>query len=194
MIHGTIPNILLVFKGRYTPQHLLAYYGVQSNGCEQQTQPSEAGGKRLRRVIRRVECDSNRLIRRSSTRISVPFEHQHIRLAPSRRVYCHRQGLPIVGNTDLLRIYDLPADLVRQLYHPFVNPLRRRQSFLSRACVRIILAIELYVLRDSFCRRDNRKPVTFIPPHPHHVHCVHLFARAHPVGRKPRSPPLRSYT
>ena len=62
---------------------------------------------------------------------SLPLEHQHIRLAPSRHVYGYRQGLPVLGSTDLLRIHDLPADLVRQLYRPFVHSLRRRQCATS---------------------------------------------------------------
>jgi hypothetical protein len=41
------------------------------------------------------------------------IENKHIRVAPVRYMYGHRQGVAVGGDADFLRIYYLPADFVR---------------------------------------------------------------------------------
>ena len=43
----------------------------------------------------------------------LPFENQHIRVAPVLYMNGHRQSVAVGGDADFLRIYYFPADFVR---------------------------------------------------------------------------------
>ena len=43
----------------------------------------------------------------------LPFEKQHIRVAPVLYMNGHRQSVAVGGDADFLRIYYFPADFVR---------------------------------------------------------------------------------
>jgi hypothetical protein len=122
--------------------------------------------------------------------LPVRHPHHHVRLVAAGNVHRDGQGLQIGREPDRPGIRHFPVGLVGNDESALVHSPGRRGSARARVRppVRIVLAVELQVLRLVFQRLDEREAVVLERLHLNRIGRVHRLLDALPVCCETRSP------